>query len=1148
MRTRSLVLFLLVLVVPVAVFSQRTLASLQGTVTSPDGQALPGVTVVINNAKNGFERTAITGSNGAFSFPNLVVGTYDLSASLDGFQSKEIEGVVLNVADNRSMSFAMDVGTLVDVVTVSADAVSLETVGGEVAGVITGDQVRELPLNGRNFVQLAQLMPGVSAPEGLDTKNKGLLGGVDLSVSGGSTTSNLWSVDGANNNDVGSNRTILVYPAAESIEQFKIHRNSYGAEFGQSGGAQINLVTKSGTNRFHGSAFYFNRDASLSETNYFLEQANLAKEPLKRDDFGFTLGGPVVRDKLHFFWSEEWNDEARGVVRTGFVPTAAERVGDFSGARIAGCSPAIPVDPLTGQPFPGNQIPADRLSDAGLAYLNLFPQPNVNPTGGSCNNYVDAPATPIEWRQDSLRLDATPNDRTQVMLRYTQDSWENGSPNAGASNGLWGDDPFPVVDSSWDQPARSVVTQLTNTLGANSVNSLRFSYSGNEIDIARGGTNPGLNGEINSLIPTVFGGKTGGADRSHPVFWGGQGYQALWNIAPWQNKQDLLVLKNDYEQVFGDHWLRAGILYGEGKKDEFIGGASAFESPQFWGAAGINGWGATSGNVLADFLIDDMTFGFSENSFEPFPELEWTDIELYVADSWSITDRVTLDYGIRYSRYELPSAADSRITSFDPASFDPALGNDPCNGLLEVPGTSGCQAAGFLGGRPGPNSALVETDDDNFAPRLGLAWDLKGDGRTVVRAGAGQFFQRERVNVILEMAGNPPYAFSQSGIRKLDDANEPCGGCFSVGAGAPRNGFDKNAETPYNLQYNLSWEQRIGRNSSFEVGYVGSRGKHLMRRSDINYVSTGDGDGNGVSDRLDYIRAGANNPGRFRQYSVFGDATILYWENNGSSEYHSLQTQFRSTFGRGSQFQASYTYANFKADDPLNDSGAGTFAGQVIDPENSRLDWGYAGLHRDHVFNASLVLNLPTLDNKGGFVRGLFGNWEIASIVNYASGQALNVTVGGAPGLGGGVSGTGFANNQRPNRVPGQPCKASGGPGEQWLNPNAFTLDGFQLGSIGDYERGSCEGPEFFQVDLSFYKNIRVTDSVRMQVRFEVFNVFNRDNFIAVDTALNPSSITLDAPVDQATTITGFTPSGSFGRAIATRDPRQVQLGLRLIF
>ena len=449
--------------------------------------------MTVTHEDTGFTRSTTTNADGIYVFADLPTGHYRIDVEFAGFKSAVRTRVPLNVADDRVANFQMETGAITESVSVEANLLAVKTVGGEVSGLVTGQQVRELPLNGRNFLQLAMLMPGVSSPDGLNTKDKGLMSGSDLSVSGAASTGNLWTVDGANNNDVGSNRTILVYPSVDAIEEFKIHRNSYGAEFGGASGAQINIVTRGGTNEFHGSAFYFGRRDSLNATNYFLEQAGKEKEKLTRNDFGWTFGGPIIKDKLHFFVSQEWNREMRGTVRTALVPTAEERAGNFSNpvfnAGGTRCSPPTPIDPDTGNPFAGNTIPADRLSPGGLLYWQLYPLPNTTPVAGSCNNWVESLDTPINWRQENIRLDWTLSNTVRLMARYTQDAWTNDAPSAYAQ--LWGDDPFPAVDSNWNQPARSLMVQLTHSVGSKGVNTLSFSYSANKIEITRGGYNPG---------------------------------------------------------------------------------------------------------------------------------------------------------------------------------------------------------------------------------------------------------------------------------------------------------------------------------------------------------------------------------------------------------------------------------------------------------------------------------------------------------------------------------------------------------------------------------------------------------------------------------------------------------------------------------
>src|SRR5215813_528423 len=369
-----------VLVAPVQ--AQKVTGSITGEVTDSSGAMLPGAMVVAVAVETGARRTTTTNDQGTFDFPELNPSAYNLTISKEGFKKVEAKNVIVHVSDITNLSLQLTLGGVAETVVVEASAVLVETQTGTVGNLVNGQEVRELPLNGRNFVQLTTLMPGVAVAENFDAKNKGLLAGVDISFSGAPSNANQWRVDGANNNDIGSQRTILIYPSIDAIEEFKILRNSYGPEYGGAGGAQINLVTKAGGNQFHGNLYYFGRNDALNAKSVLLQQGQ-HKQLLRRNDYGYTLGGPVKKDKLFFFWSEEWNKEKRARVRSYRVPTAQERTGDFRDLQpdpgpnpaYKGCPSLLPKDPANNNaPFTFNgqtnvMNPAI-ISPAGQVYLS----------------------------------------------------------------------------------------------------------------------------------------------------------------------------------------------------------------------------------------------------------------------------------------------------------------------------------------------------------------------------------------------------------------------------------------------------------------------------------------------------------------------------------------------------------------------------------------------------------------------------------------------------------------------------------------------------------------------------------------------------------------------------------------------------------
>jgi hypothetical protein len=1142
-RTSRSLVMLVFLLLGSSAFAQKTSGTIRGVVTDHTGAAVAGATVAVTNTATGDVRRVTSNEQGEFVAPELQAGVYEVRTTQVNFKEFVGKDVELHVASTAVVNPVLQVGRIEEQVEVEANAVQVETSSGSVGNLVEGNQVRELPLNGRSFVQLTQLMPGVSPAANFNSKNKGLEAGVDFSVNGNSTTHNLFLVDGVNNNDVGSNRTILVYPSIDSIEEFKILRNSYGPEYGQASGALVNIVTRSGTNDWHGGIFYFGRNDYLNASNYFNNLNQLPKDKLRRNDFGYNLGGPIKKDKLFFFWSQEWNREIRGLVRSATVPTAAERTGDFSNLRPERSATGDACDPTPTDSTGTRLLTVPQISPAGQAIVNLFPLPNqANPV--NCQNWAESIASPIYWRQENIRVDYKVAPTWSLMGRYTQDHWEQPYP---STLGFWGDDRYPSVESSWNQPGYQATIKLTKLFGGTAVNDFQLAYAANRINIIRAGENPALNDAVVSAFTPFFplSQKFAGRKIGYPIFFGGLGPGAnsddLQTIAPWENNQELYILRDDFSKVFSNHTFKVGFLASNNRKNELVNPSSG-ENAQFSGV--VSG---DTGNGVFNALWAGRIWSFDELETNPRALTRWHDIEFYFGDTWKLRRNITLEYGVRWSLLRHPYDAKDRIASFVPSFYNPALADDACNGILLPPGTNFCQAAGFGGGTARLNRSLKEQNNHAIAPRLGIAWDPFGDGRTSIRGGAGQFFQRERLNNYLSMAANAPFSLTASGTRTLDVAPAP--GSLAA-SGSPSYGISADDHLPNTWQWNLTVERELFRNSKLELGYVGNRGTHLLQFVDLNQVP--------ASRRLNFA---LTEDSSLRPFGAGGFGFIGGANWSGSSNYHALQTLFRTRELRVLDAQFAYTWSKSLADTDITNSGNVSQASLMLDPNNPRLNYGPTNINRPHNFTSNIVYHAPRLEGQNPLVRNVFGNWELAAIQSYATGTSLTVYTGrNAEGALGGISGTGTnQDNVRPNIVPGEPCRARN-PAlkHQWLNPNRWTVNGMQLGKFGNAPKGDCLGPGIANTDFSVYKNFQLTEKVGMQFRMEFFNLFNKVQFLGNSgdaTFLNniwSSSIdacTAAAPCagQPVNTIVG-TLDSEFGQSTRTRGPREIQYALKITF
>lgn len=1132
-----------------SVRAQDITGSIVGTILDSKDAAVTGATVTIKNLeKNQDVATMKTGSQGEYAFPGLLVGHYTVTVEANGFKKTAKENISLNVHDHIEENFKLEVGAMTESVTITADALHVETETATQAGLISGTEVHELPLTTRNFAQLTQLMPGVSNSSTVDTMYIGttLPGGttatIPFYINGERNSSTYWTIDGADNIDRGSDLTLLNYPSVDAIEEFKVLRGNYDPEYGRSGGAQVTVVTKSGTNAFHGSLYEYFRNDVLQANNFFNNLSKVARPPLRYNDFGYTIGGPVYiphvynekKEKTYFFFSQEIRRVITYGTVSALVPTAGMKVGNFS-APVCTAFDANGNCTATGMTI-------SNINPTAAAYIkdiwNNVPTPNQPGTANTLNtplrNVFDA-------NQQLVRIDHTFTKKFSVFGRFIHDSIPTIEP-----GGLFTGAALPGVSTtSTNSPGWNVVAHLVTTISPNLLNDGGFQYSQGAILSNPIGTD--LSSLSPDIKPTLPFADTLGRIPSLSM----SGLSGIAGFGPYRDYNRNYNGFDNQTWIKGRHTFKFGFSYNHYQKTENTAGnnVGAF-SILTTGQTGTVGAVTLDTNSFeeswANFLLGRVDT-FTQASIDITPNINTSQTEFYAQDEWRLRPNFTITFGARYSMFRQPTDKNGELTNFDPSLYDPSKAPT----LIPAAGGTSvglmCLTAGCPGGvAPNPNynplngiivngsgspfgSKVSNEDNSNIGPRIGFAWDPWGNGKTSIRGGYGIFYDSSLFGIIEQnIFANPP--FVQNVTINSTTLSNPAGGSATVSNSPPTLHVTMLPNsTPYTQQASLDVQHEFGSGWLVDVGYVGNRGVHLLGEEDLNMPTAGAFVPAGLAITLS---SGITVPGTsakpttqnetvlnlIRPFKGYGPITAI--ESRFNSNYNALQSEVQKRWG-ASILKLDYTYSKALSDNQTDRSTA------PQDLNNILGEYGPLQGDRTHIFSADYVYMLPWLKSQQGLAGHILGGWQLSGIVSMATGLPLTVTsTQGNDPAGQGVKISSSPASYRPDEILDPNTGAPQG-FTQWFNTAAFVNApaGQQRG--GTERRGAVRGPGYQRWDVSLGKDIRVTERFGFEFRADAINVWNHTNFQGVDTGLGDNT---------------------FGKITSTRDPRVLQLGLKFHF
>jgi len=1177
-----------VLVLSAALVHAQDTASLTGTVRDSSGASIANAQVAVISAEHGVNRTTTTNSDGDYSVPALTPGSYDVTVTAQGFKKYEAKGVILRVAQKARNDVNMQVGAAGTEVTVEGTTVAqVETQSSDLTGTVTGKEISQLQLNGRNFTQLVTLVPGVSNQSGQDDAGVGVGGNVSFSMNGGRTEYNNWELDGGDNMDNGSNTTLNVYPSLDAIAEFKVLTSNYGAQYGRNGSGTVEVETKSGTNAFHGDAYEFVRNDIFNATTF----PNSAALPYKKNDFGYTIGGPVYipgiynksKDKTFFFWSQEWRrDRVPGSLGSVTVPSLAERGGDFtdlcpdSNGSFADC----PVDPTTGTFFPGNQVPIDQANAPAL--MAEIPKPTLG-----TNTWNQSPNLPTNWREELLRIDHNINSRTRATFRYIHDSWDQIYPTPLWTNGT----SFPTVQTNFGGPGVSLVGRLTATLSPTLLNEFVFSYTTDHITLVPVGAWKRAAGMFPGLYPGADAGKVAGISLGGGIYNFGEDVGYLPN-GPY-NSNPTYTYRDNVNKIIGKHNLQFGAYFVAAQKNELSAPGTATNGSLTFTATNnspaTDGFPTSTGNSFADLLLGRVS-SFAQSSAQPKFYNRYKIVEPYFQDDWHVTSHLTLNLGLRLSLFGTYRERYHQEYNFDITKYVAGASSvDPTTGLVVGNPFNGVVQCGVT---PGVSDSCMKGHLFNPAPRIGFAWDPKGDGKTAIRGGYGVFFEHGNGNEAnaesLEPAASPAVqttsipqpVSSYSQIVPQGSGTCPVQTTSICTTPLQMISIPNKAIWPYVQQWHFDIQHEILKNTVATVSYVGSKGTHLTRIVDLNQVlptplsqnpyKIGEPI-NGVDGLHDdcgtmqtpsgvpvtgqaainlQIACGANADLFRTQFPGISSVTRI--QEAASSIYHALEVSGRHTFG-GLQLSLSYTYSHSiddssSARDPL-----------IVNTYDLARARGSSNFDQRHLFTLSYVYDLPFYKSPG-LANKILGGWQWSGITTIQTGTPFTPANGIFSDNAGVANSVSSGAAQSFPDVVGDP-KANianlpfTGFGPLFYNPSAFAPP--RGLTFGDTPRNFLINPRRTNFDMALFKQLAITERVHFEFRAEAFNVFNHIEYAwlgggfgsaASNSPFGSSNNTVTCYEQQTPGCTTEAGGNSYFRPAAAHNGRILQLGAKFIF